>query len=210
MDRRLGETGYKQTAFGIIPRSKLIPLEVEGIKRAWDFVIKKNEKKEDMFTSHFLREVHREGFGWIFPDMGGKFRVIDVLVSHHTPPKFYLVPQLMDDFLKDVHTRMESLSRVGNDIFVDELVTLLAWAHHRFLWIHPFQDYNGRIGRILNNIILLSLDFPPIELKVETKSGRKAYVEALQSADAGDISLLEKVVRAALNEAAEKTKKFFT
>ena len=177
--RHLGETNYKQTAFGILPRSKLIPLEVEGIKRAWDFVVRKSEEGADMLTPQFLQETHREGFGWIFPDMGGKFRTIDVSVSRHTPPKFYLVPQLMDDFLKDAQARMKILSKVGDESFIDELVTLLAWAHHGFLWIHPFQDYNGRIGRILNNIILLSLDFPPIELKVETKSGRKGYVEAL-------------------------------
>lgn len=207
MVRRLGETGYKRTTLGILPRSKLIPLEVEGIKRAWDFVVKKSEEKEDMLTPHFLQEVHREGFGWIFPDMGGVFRKIDVSVSHHTPPKFYLVPGLMDDFLKDLRARMEGLSKIENDDFIDELIALLAWAHHRFLWIHPFRDYNGRIGRILNNIILLSLNFPPIELKVETKSGRKAYVEALQSVDAGSFFKLEKIVRAALDEAAEKTKK---
>ncbi|QQR77555.1 MAG: Fic family protein [Candidatus Moraniibacteriota bacterium] len=204
--RHLGETSYKQTAFGILPRSKLIPLEVEGIKRAWDFVVKKSEEGADMLTLQFLQEAHREGFGWIFPDMGGKFRTIDVSVSHHTPPKFYLVPGLMDDFLKDVHVRMESLLKVENDTFIDELVTLLAWAHHRFLWIHPFLDYNGRIGRLLNNIILLSLDFPPIELKVETKSGRKAYVEALQAADSGNLSALEEMVKAAFTEAAEKMK----
>ena len=32
MAKRPGETSYKETAFGIIPRSKLIPLEIEGIK----------------------------------------------------------------------------------------------------------------------------------------------------------------------------------
>ena len=42
--KRRGETNYKQTAFGIIPRSKLIPLEIEGIKRAWDFVLQKHNK----------------------------------------------------------------------------------------------------------------------------------------------------------------------
>ncbi len=181
---------------------------MEGIKRAWDFVVEKSEEGADMFTPQFLQEVHLEGFRWIFPDMGGKFRTIDVSVSHHTPPKFYLVPGLMDDFLKDMRAKMEGLSKVGNDTFVDELVTLLAWAHHRFLWIHPFQDYNGRIGRILNSIILLSLGFPPIELKVETKSGRKAYVEALQAADAGNFSALEKMMRSALDEAAERIRDF--
>ncbi|QQR77527.1 MAG: Fic family protein [Candidatus Moraniibacteriota bacterium] len=65
-----------------------------------------------------------------------------------------------------------------NDTFIDGLVALLAWAHHRFLWMHPFLDYNGRIGRLLNNIILLSLDFPPIRLKSGNKSGRKAYIES--------------------------------
>jgi hypothetical protein len=43
MQRRQGETSYKDTAFGIISHSKLIPLEIEGIKRAWDF--SKNEWK---------------------------------------------------------------------------------------------------------------------------------------------------------------------
>lgn len=41
MNKRKDETSYKQTAFGIIPRSKLILLEIEGIKRAWDFILKK-------------------------------------------------------------------------------------------------------------------------------------------------------------------------
>ena len=44
MSKRLGETSYKETAFGIIPRSKLIPLEIEGIKKAWEFVLKINSK----------------------------------------------------------------------------------------------------------------------------------------------------------------------
>ena len=43
--KKRGETIYKETSFGIIPRSKLIPLEIEGIKRAWDFVLKERKKK---------------------------------------------------------------------------------------------------------------------------------------------------------------------
>jgi hypothetical protein len=34
--KRIGETSYSNTAFGIIPRSSLIPLEIEGMKRVWD------------------------------------------------------------------------------------------------------------------------------------------------------------------------------
>jgi hypothetical protein len=40
MSKSIGETTYKETAFGLIPRSKLIPLEIEGTKRAWDFLMR--------------------------------------------------------------------------------------------------------------------------------------------------------------------------
>lgn len=92
MPRRKGETSYKETAFGIIPRSKLIPLEIEGIKKAWDFVIKKRAKGKLPLTTKFIKAAHKIGFGWIFPDLGGEYRKIEVKASKHTPPKFYLIP----------------------------------------------------------------------------------------------------------------------
>lgn len=202
-----GETSYKETVFGIIPRSQLIPLEVEGIKKAWDFVLKESGRGKLPLTVNFIKEIHKIGFGWIFPKMGGKFRTIEVTVSNHTPPKFYLIPQLMEDFTKDLQIRIKNLSKIEDENFLDELVSLLAWSHHRFLWIHPFKDYNGRISRLLNNIILLNLNLPPIELKVETKSGREKYVEALQSADNHDYTKLEKIIKFAIEEAVQELKK---
>ena len=107
MTKKTGETSYKETAFGIIPRSKLIPLEIEGIKKAWDFVMKKYEKSKIPLNSNFLQQVHKTGFGWIFPEMGGKFRIIEVTVSKHKPPKFHLVPQLMMNFMSDIKIRIK-------------------------------------------------------------------------------------------------------
>lgn len=204
MVKRKGETSYKETAFGIIPRSKLILLEIEGIKKAWGFVLQKNEKGKLPLTSEFIKEIHKVGFGWIFPKMGGRYRNIEVRVSDHIPPKFYLVPQLMDEFLKDLQTRMEYLPKIDENKFFDELASLVAWAHHKFAWIHPFQDYNGRIGRLLNNIILLKLNLPPIELKVETTAGRNKYIKALRLADNHDYRELEKIIKSAIEEAAEE------
>ena len=173
--KKPGETNYKQTAFGIISRSKLIPLEIEGIKLAWDFVLQKHSEGTIPVTPVFIQKIHTIGFKWIFPEMGGKFRAIDVTVSAHTPPKFYFVPQLMIDFCQDIKIRLAHLPSIDDAEFLDKFIKFLAWMHHKFLWIHPFQDYNGRIGRLLINIILLNLNFPPIELKVETTKGRKKF-----------------------------------
>lgn len=201
MAKRKGETSYKETAFGIIPRSKLIPLEIEGIKRAWDFVLLKNEKGELPLTSEFVKKLHKIGFAWIFPQMGGKYRSIEVVVSKHTPPKFYLIPQLMVEFFEDLKARTKHLPKIDEEIFLDELISLLAWSHNKFLWIHPFQDYNGRIGRLLNNIILINLNLPPINMNVDTKSNRDKYIEALQLADNHDYTKLEDIMKKAIVKA---------
>lgn len=205
--KRKSETSYKQTAFGIIPRSKLIPMEIEGIKRAWDFVLEKNKQDKLSINIDFLKEVHLIGFGWIFPEFGGKFRQIDVTVSNHIPPKFYKILQLMADFIDDLKIRVKNLPEIENNNFIDELISLLAWAHHRFLWIHPFQDYNGRIGRLLINIILLKLNLPPIELRVETKQGRQKYIKALKSADQAEYQELEVLIKSAFEESIKHLQK---
>ncbi|MFA4890742.1 MAG: Fic family protein [Candidatus Gracilibacteria bacterium] len=202
--KRIGETSYKDTAFGILPRSELIPLEIEGIKRAWDAVIQKFKHGDIPLTVSFVKEVHKVGFGWIFPKLGGKFRTLEVTVSKHEPPKYYLVSQFMEDFMMDLKTRLKHAPKIDDTNFIDWLTELLAWAHHRFLWIHPFQDYNGRISRLLINIILIKLDLPPIELKVETPTGRKKYVRSLQQADHGDHTGLELLIRAAIDETARE------
>jgi cell filamentation protein len=181
----------------------LILLEIEGITRAWDFVLEQNEKGHLSLTPAFLQKTHALGFAWIFPDMGGKYRKIEVQVSDYEPPKFYRVPQLMLDFCEDLKVRIKHLPKENDEEFLSRVIELLAWAHHRFLWIHPFQDYNGRIGRLLINIILLKLNLPPVELKAETKTGRKKYIEALQAADEGDYKALEKRIASALREAAK-------
>lgn len=202
--KRKGETSYKETAFGIIPRSKLIPLEIEGVMRAWNFVLKKYAKGKVPLNTAFFINVHKVGFGWIFPEFSGKFRTIEVVVSNHKPPKAYLVSQMMLDFTNDLKVRLKYLPNIEDLEFFDKVTELLAWAHHRFLWIHPFADYNGRIGRLLINMILLNLDIPPIELKVETDSGRNRYIKALQEADKNNLAPLKKLIQSALEEAAKE------
>lgn len=202
--RRKDETSYKETTLGIIGRSKLIPLEIKGIKKAWDFALKENTKGKIAITPAFLQKVHQVGFGWIFPDRMGKFRTVDVIVSDHKPPRAYLVPQMMKIFCDDLKVRFQYTPNIEDKNFLKKLSELLVWAHHQFLWIHPFTDYNGRIGRLLINIILLNLNLPPIELKVETTKGRSKYVKALKEADKGYYNLLEKIIELAIKESAKE------
>jgi Fic family protein len=66
------------------------------------------------------------------------------------------------------------------DLHVIEHASLF---HHRFVAIHPFDDGNGRMGRILMNLILMEQGFPPAIIRFEE---RNQYVAALVKADAGE------------------------
>lgn len=204
MKKRKDETSYREIAFGIIPRSKLIPLEIEGVKRAWDFILQERNKMKISITSQFIKKLHFVGFAWIFPKTAGKFRTIEVTVSDHIPPKYYQLPQFMDSYCKDLDERLKRLPTLGKANFLEELVHFLAWLHHRFLWIHPFKDYNGRVARLLTNIVLLNLNLPPIELKVETKTGRKKYAQALKNADGRNYSSIERLIQNAFEETTKE------
>lgn len=62
-----------------------------------------------------------------------------------------------------------------------------AWLHHRFAQIHPFQDGNGRVARALASLVMIQARAFPV---VVTLAGRNPYLDALEQADAGNMSPL--------------------
>ena len=203
-----GATSYKDTAFGIISRSKLVKLEIEGTKKGLEHLENLLVRQKSIkITQDLILELHKISFGWIFPKWAGKLRVIEVTFSGKEAPPFYQLTELVVNLCRDTEERISHLSNPANENFILEVVLLLAWFQHKFVFIHPFQDYNGRTARMLTILILLRLGLPPIELKSETEPDRRSYLTAMQKADDGDFSLLEKLISQALNESLESIKK---
>lgn len=67
----------------------------------------------------------------------GEYRPCQVYVGDHTPPEFYRVPALMDDFVNDVNRRWETM----------DSIVLAAYALWKLNFIHPFINGNGRTAR---------------------------------------------------------------
>ncbi|MBK9246764.1 MAG: Fic family protein [Ignavibacteria bacterium] len=63
------------------------------------------------------------------------------------------------------------------------LIELAALFHFKFVSIHPFDDGNGRMGRILMNLILMRCGYAPAIVRV---ADRERYIQALAFAQDGD------------------------
>lgn len=71
-------------------------------------------------------------------------------------------------------------------------VEVAARAHYRLLAIHPFDDGNGRVARLLMNLLLMRKGFLPVVIKNEK---REEYYRALMEADAGELEPFLKLIR---------------
>lgn len=194
-----GATRYVETAFGILPRHKLIELEVEGLAKGLVWVIR-NAPKKPLITAEFLFALHKQCFGFIFPTWAGTLRRVDVQVSDHTPPPPLKLRELLVDFERDLEIQLRSLPK-GQNKQKERLIEVAAWMQHRIVWIHPFLDYNGRIARLATNLLFLEHGLPLVEIPAE-KSGtiRNQYVAAMQAGDCGDLKPLEALLQSALEE----------
>jgi len=78
----IGATSYKETAFGIISRPKLLALEIRGTKKGLEHINNLMKTNRDIsITSDLILKLHHVSFAWIFPRWAGKYRKIQVSVS---------------------------------------------------------------------------------------------------------------------------------
>lgn len=166
--------------------------EILNIEQALSFV-EDNIKLGDPITRMFLSELHKilvrglklppEGEGSRNP---GGYRAVPVAIKNasHQPPDFTQVPSYMEELLNFINKEHKPQD--------DLLVTALA--HHRFAWIHPYDNGNGRAVRMFTYAMLIRQGFRVHENRRILNPtaifcmDRDRYYKMLDRADAGDAS----------------------
>lgn len=196
----IDSTRYLETSQGIKSYSQLYEILAVGVAKKIEEIIA-SLPEEIVITPEWICRIHKDIAGSLFPDWAGRFRDVDVHVGQHTPPPFYEVPVNMRFYCDDLSIR---LSIIKEKKGIKEIAELFAWIDWRFQWIHPFKDFNGRVGRILLSAILFKLKLPPARTASIEPDERDRYLKALHSADSGDLALLTKIWTERLMEAVEE------
>lgn len=109
------------------------------------------------------------------PVIPGRFRERDVRVGRHVPPPHGDLPRFLARFDQAYGARSSRIRKIQ----------AVGAVHHRFLWIHPFLDGNGRVARLMSHALLKRLEVGTSLWSVARGLAREdaRYKELLMGAD---------------------------
>lgn len=158
--------------------------EIANVEAAMDF-IEENIDEGSEVTHLFVRELHHLVVGDLTQEgdrTPGAYRTwnVEITKSTHVPPEHIHVQSYMDELLQFMNEK-------GPDKY-DLLKTAIA--HHRFTWIHPFGNGNGRVVRLLTYALLIKYGFNIKDGKILNPTAvfcndRDYYYQILSEADFG-------------------------
>jgi Fic family protein len=156
--------------------------EAIGHSEAFDFIYKLAKAKA--ISERDIKELHRLFYFRIDKENAGEYRTVR---SYITGSKYPLpAPEEIPRLMKNYTSNLASLRNEKHP------VELAALAHKELVFIHPFVDGNGRVGRLLMNLILLQEGFtitiiPPVV--------RPEYLQTLEKAHTSDDDFIELIAR---------------
>lgn len=165
--------------------------EAKNLARVTEYIGTK--AKEAELSLDLLRLLHKMLIANIRENVAGRFRKDGewVRVGTHIGADPKDVERLLTDMLTQYHTSVD-----------EHIVSRVARLHLTFETIHPFVDGNGRIGRVLNNFILLREGYVPINIAFVN---RARYYEAFQEFEkTGQTGVMEEIIGRALTASYHK------
>jgi len=165
--------------------------EAKNLARVVAYIRKKSQESE--VNKEIILLLHQMLIGGINDDIAGRFRKTGeyVRVGTHIAPAPEHVDRMTESLLSDYAGDISSF-------FIDKIAKF----HLEFETIHPFNDGNGRIGRVLINYQFQRLGFPGIIIRDKEK---KDYYDTFSEyRDKKITKKMEKILALALMESLHK------
>ncbi len=165
--------------------------ETRNLALVVEYIDTKAKQRE--MNSEMILLLHRMLLTNIRDDIAGRFREIDewVRVANHIAcDPGQIIGKIEDMFIK------------YNSSVNENIIKRIALFHLGFEHIHPFVDGNGRIGRVLNNYLLIREGYVPINIKF---IDRTLYYDAFEQFDRNkNCSIMEEIVGKAITNSYHK------
>jgi Fic-DOC domain mobile mystery protein B len=165
-------------------RRELNEAEAAGVRDAVLWVRGRRRALSTILSSGFIRSLHKRMLGGVWT-WAGSYRVRDtnIGVPHREIP--IELRKLQDDVAYWV---------THGTFPPDEIAVRF---HHRLVLIHPFPNGDGRLSRLMGDLLAISLGQDPFSWGADSlkENGRQQYLDAVRAADTGDLKVLIALAR---------------
>lgn len=173
--------------------------EAKNLSEALDFLEEIVKQQDESILESDIRQIHQLVLKGIHDEDAGKYRLVNVEISgsEFSPPGPEKIPADMQEFGEWLKTITLDNSRIAET----NAVVVAAVAHTWFVHTHPFIDGNGRVARLLLNLILMRAGFPPA---IITKADRQRYYDSLEEAQSSNLAPFIALLMDCINESLEE------
>lgn len=173
--------------------------EAKNLSGAIDFLEELAIDNQRPITENDIKQIHHLVLKDVRDADAGRYRSVPVEIggSQYKPPAPESVPAQMHEFGK----WLTNVTATAGQSEQAEALLAAAAAHTWFVTIHPFIDGNGRVARLILNLMLMRYGYP---IAIITKADRSRYYDALEISQTSDLTALASLILECLEESLEE------
>ncbi len=164
----------KEQGLGMIPVGKTLfeAFEILDHFRAYEFLM---QRVQEPMSEQLIKETHR-----ILTEHTISYKYADAVPGEYTNTDMGAGDTLFGDHEVNISRMPNLVEATQAAIEKEELhpIEIAAQFHRHFIFLHPFRDGNGRLGRLLSNFILDKFQYPIVIIEKEDKPD---YLDALRA-----------------------------
>lgn len=170
-------------------------LELELLQRLYEDVLMEHLPNRAL-TVDDLKTWHRRWLGNVF-DWAGQERSVTMSKDGFPFAASAQIPRLLAEFERTCLVRWTPCY----DMETDALVEAIAVTHVEFILIHPFREGNGRLSRLLADVMAVQAGLEPLDYST-WNAEKPAYIQAIHQGFLGNYAPMKQIVEQALSGGA--------
>ena len=154
-----------------------------------DLYIQVFDDYPDELTFQTLEQWHRAWLGNVY-DWAGQHRTVDMSKPNIRFASPLQITKLAEKFEAKYLSRFAELPNMDDE----QLVSFLAEMHVEFILVHPFREGNGRVSRLLLDVMSFKAGAQPLDYSLWNKH-KNFYFKSIQAGRDGDYQHVERLIR---------------
>lgn len=172
---------------GIILPEEMGDAETLLLKKLYDYVFQSQLPQE--LTIQLIKTWHRKWLGPIY-EWAGQFRAVYLSKENFVFANAELIPKLMLNMEVNYFSRFSELQNLDSQA----LVSYMAETHVEFILIHPFREGNGRLSRLILDVIAVKAGYYPMDYSLWDEN-KDYYFKSIQAGLSGNINHMKRLVK---------------